>query len=177
MSSSIFPIQLIIRFHFFFDERHPLEGSRAISDVLLIYMHVIVHILFGMVRKSSAVVRTNFVDAALVIFQVQELAGLFLVHPVTRSPLFVQPFLFEFFGGLVKVSRNAHQVFFGERGRHAAAAIGTFQAIGLFPGFLIGFLPYLLYAGNTVFLQFGEESTLFAFLQIHLLLESGYDAH
>lgn len=83
-------------------------------------------------RKAGTVAGTNSIDAAFVIGQVKELAGLTLVQPIALA-IFIQPFFAECIGGHTKMCGYALDICQGVSGRHGLAAIGAGQAIRLLP--------------------------------------------
>lgn len=101
-------------------------------DILLVYVYVIGHRLFGKMWKFCTISRTHRIYTAQIRFQIQELARCVPVHPLSL-PVSKQPFRFKLFNGHVQVARNTLQVLEGIRWRHVPAAVGTGQAIHLRP--------------------------------------------
>ena len=63
---------------------YPFVGSRTKLYILFVHMHVIGCLLFIVVRKTGTICGTYFVNRAFVVREVQELAGLFCIHPVAN---------------------------------------------------------------------------------------------
>lgn len=99
------------------------------------YMHIILELL-AQVRETGTVIRTDGVDGAFVVIQVEELAGSPFIHPVTlSSPLLFEVFFLEFGNGHVEMSRDPLEVFGIIGRRHGLAAIGAGQAVRFLPDF------------------------------------------
>ena len=64
-------------------------------------MYIFHHFLFGVMGKSGTIPGTNSIDIAHIGLQVQELARLLLIHPISRLVL-VQPFFTSY--GTVKAA-------------------------------------------------------------------------
>lgn len=119
-------------------------------------MHVLCHLLFMVMGEASAIPGADRIDITHIGGQVQELAGLFDIHPIPGLVL-IQPFFAE---GLIRhseVSGDPLHIFFRIGGRHGLAAIGAIQAIRLCPGSLVGDGNKLVQTPWGFFLQPGEE--------------------
>ena len=81
----------------------------TIFNILFEDMHVVNHPALGVVWKACAVAGTHFIDAALVVFEIKELAGLGFIHPVALA-VFVQPFITECFGSHTQVGGDAFDI-------------------------------------------------------------------
>jgi len=112
---------------------HHLKRSRAVINILFVYVGVLRKFSFCEVRETGAIHRANSVNAAHIGFEIQELAGIIYVHKITV--LLFQPFLFEFNRCFIEVCGYSFYIFLGECRGHFLAAICTAQAIH--------FLPYL----------------------------------
>lgn len=133
---------------------HQLIRSRAILHILLIHMNPILEFFLGMVGEAGAVGWTNFVYRAVVILQIQELARLGLIHPITAS-VFSQPFLAESFWFHFKMRRDSLYICRGIGRRHGFATVRTTEAICFSPYFLICCGGYLIKTSWWLFLQLG----------------------
>jgi hypothetical protein len=101
-------------------------------NILFVHVHVVYHFLFGKVREFCTISRPDGIDVTHIGLAVQELTGRAAVHPFPL-PVFIQPFFPELLNGHIEVFGNALQVFKSVCGSHGATAIGTGQAINLFP--------------------------------------------
>jgi hypothetical protein len=110
----------------------PVSGG-TVFNVLFEHVHVIDHPALGVVGKTSTVAWTYSIDAAFIVGQVKELAGLTFIQPIALA-VFIQPFFAESFGAHIQVSRYTLNIGVGIGGRHGFAAIGA--------GKTICFLPY-----------------------------------
>ena len=117
------------------------------------HMHVVNHSLLGKMRKAGTVGRTYFIDAALIIFQVEELAGCALVDPVAGAPLLAQPLLRECLRGHAEMSRDAFDILVSVSWRHRLAAIGALQTIYLRPHALLSNECDLIQSAWRIFFQ------------------------
>jgi hypothetical protein len=90
-----------------------------------------------MMWKAGTVARANRVDAAFIVFEVQELAGLLAIDPVAIAIL-AQVFLFELIHRHPDMSRNSKQILFIVCRRHGFATVGTRKAIHLLPHLQVG---------------------------------------
>ena len=60
---------------------HQFIGSRAIFNVLFMHMCIVTE-FFCEMRKSCTIGGPYCINTAFIIFQIEELAGLFFIHPV-----------------------------------------------------------------------------------------------
>jgi hypothetical protein len=81
---------------------------------------------------------------------------LFGVYPVTGT-VFLQPLLSKCIFGHFKVGSYSFNIFIGKGGRHGFAAIGTGQAIGFSPNYLIHFHGKAIQLAGRVLFQFGKK--------------------
>src|SRR4030095_11457898 len=96
-------ISLLNPFHHFL---YHLERSRAVLYILFVDVHIVYHLSLGMMRKSCAICRTNFIYAAFVCSEIKELARLRFVQPVAIS-INVKPLFFEFTWRHIQVRRDS----------------------------------------------------------------------
>jgi hypothetical protein len=142
----MFTCNIHLLHHLFYQ---PVSGG-AVFDVLFEHMHIVHHPAACMMGKSGAVAGTNSIDAAFIIIEVQELAGLTLVHPITLA-VFVQPFLAKGFGAHVKVCRNTLYVGDGISGTHGFATVGALKTVSLLPNSFISLCGYIVQSAGWIF--------------------------
>jgi hypothetical protein len=99
-------------------------------------MNIISKLFFGMVRESSAICRTHLVDTAIVCLQVEELARLCFIQPVT-TPVFAQPFLLEIVGFHFQKTSDTLDICRRIGRRHRFTTVGATQAIYFLPDLAI----------------------------------------
>ena len=145
---------------------HHLIRSRAIGHILVVHVYIIFHLLFRQVRKSGAVNGPYCIDAAHIGLKIQELAGLFHIHPVADL-IQVQVFLFEFIHRHVEVGGDADEVFFGKSGAHRFAAVGTGEAIHILPNFFVDLFGHGVQLARGILSQFGKEHPEAALVQVN----------
>lgn len=131
--SLLWPALRQLRLH---DLYEPVGGG-AVFNILFEDVHIIDHPLTGVVGKTSAIMGADRIDAAFIVFQIQELAGLFLVDPVALFIL-IQILFPELFRRHPQMSRNPDDIGTAEGGRHGLAAVSAGKAIGMRPGLGIG---------------------------------------
>ena len=115
---------------------HEFIGCWAILNILLVHMHIADHFPLGMVRETCAVAGTDCVDRAHICLKIQKLTRLFFIHPVT-CPVLIQPLFPKSPLGHFQMFGNAFDILPGVGWRHGLAAIGTAQAVHLFPYFCV----------------------------------------
>ena len=99
------------------------------------YMHIILELL-AQVRETGAVFRTDGVDGAFVVIEVEELAGRPFIHPVTLpAPLLLEVFFLELGNCHLEMSGDSFEVFGVIGRRHGLATVGAGQAISFLPYF------------------------------------------
>lgn len=135
-----------------------LEGGGAIVNILLVEMRIIRPSLEAKVRKAGTIRGPYGVDGAFVGFQVEELAGLFFIHPVLGRVL-LQPFFGEFLGGLLKVGGNPFDISSRKSRCHFLAAVGAGQAIHILPYLFFNLRPYLVDAAGGFFFGLIQKAT------------------
>ena len=128
------------------------------------HVHVINH-FFGKMREPGAVCRPDLVDTALIVLQVEKLAGLGPVQPVAVFFSFLtEIILFEFFGCLSQVRGDSPYVFQSECGGHRLATVRATKAIRFSPN--LGFEAadkHIQSAGPVIF-DAGKEAAEPAFV-------------
>lgn len=135
------------------------------------HMHIVFH-LFGEMREAGTIGGADGVDAALVVFQVEELAGFGLVDPVAVTATFTaQPLFGKLFCGLTEVTRDAFDVGIIECRRHCFAAVGTGEAVDLLPDLLFQLGTDLLKPAGWLFFDPGKETAESAFILCRSLFE------
>ena len=84
---------------------YQLISGRAVFDVLFVHVHIVHHLALGQMRKAGTIGRTDLVDAAFIICQVEELAGLYFIHDIPDA-VFAQPFFEKASGVISKCPRR-----------------------------------------------------------------------
>jgi len=148
---------------------HP-EGGGAIAHVLVVYVYIILHLLAGEVGEARAVQGTHRVDAAHIIGEIEELAWLLDVHPITRAVL-IEIFGFELRYCHAQMFGNAPQVFGRVGGAHGLAAVGATEAVGLVPYLLVNLYGPIVQGPGRLIAQPGEEGPHLSFVESDLLAE------
>lgn len=122
--------------------------------VLLVYMYIIHHRLFGQVGEAGAVCRAHGIYGAHIGFEVQELAGAAAVQPFALAVL-IQPLFFKGFNGHAQVGRDAPEVLEIERWRHVPAAVRASEAVYFLPHLPVNFLGNSIQVLGRIVFQFG----------------------
>jgi len=118
---------------------HPLNhvvSGWAISEVLVVYMHVVLHPSTRKMRETRAIFRPYGIYATHIGLHIKELAWLLHIHPVARS-VFVQVLFLELIHRQANVRGDPGQVFRRIGWAHCFTAVGAAQAIRLFPNFFV----------------------------------------
>ena len=126
----------------FHNELHYAVSRGAIFDILFVHVHIIHHPLFGMVREAGTIPGADRIDVAHIGLQVQELAGLFHIHPIPAL-VFIQPFFPEFFFRHAQVFRDPQHILSRVCGGHGLTTVGAVQAIRFRPGRLVSLYDHL----------------------------------
>lgn len=133
-------------------------------------MHIVDHTFSGMVRKSSTVAGPYRIDAAFVVGEVEELAGLLTIDPVAL-PVFTQVFLFELVHRHVQVKGDTDHILPRIRGGHRFAAVCTGKAVRLLPHCLIGFHRHPVEPAWRLFFEPVEKLSKSRFVASHFVAE------
>lgn len=135
---------------------YQLISGRAVFDVLFVHVHIVHHLALGQMRKAGTIGRTDLVDAAFIICQVEELAGLYFIHDIPRA-VFAQPFFGKGFRGHFKMPGDAFDVGLRKRRTHRLAAIGAGQTINLLPYFRLQFASKRIQSLGRILFNFGQK--------------------
>ena len=122
---------------------HHIVGRRAIGQVLVVNMYIVLHLLALKMGEARAILGAYGIDATHVGLQVKELTGLLHIHPVARGVL-IQVFLLKLIHRQANVRRDPDQILRGVGGTHGFATVGTTEAIRFFPNFLIDHRGHLV---------------------------------
>ena len=95
-----------------------------------------IHLLSVMMWEARTVPRPHGIDMTHIGLEIQELTGLFYIHPIPRLIL-IQPLLLEFGLRHVEMFGDAANILSRIGGRHRLAAIGAIQTIRTLPYFLV----------------------------------------
>src|SRR5687767_557179 len=100
---------------------HQLIGSRAIFNVLFMHMCIVTE-FFCEMRESCTIGGPYRINTAFIIFQIEELARLFYIHPIAIFFSFLmQPLFFKLVDSLAKMGRYSFKVGGGKCWRHSLA--------------------------------------------------------
>ncbi len=125
---------------------HPLHhvvGGRAIGQVLVMNMYIVLHLLALKMGEARTILGTYGINAAHIGLQVKELTRLLHIHPIARGIL-VEVLLLEGFHGHAHMRRDPDQILRRIGWAHGFAAVGTAEAIRLFPYLLIDHRGHLV---------------------------------
>jgi hypothetical protein len=142
----------------FIEHFHYPVGGGTIIDILFVDMHIVHHPFLGVMGKPGAIPGTDGIDAAHIGLQIEELAGLFYIHPIAALVL-IQPFFPKCFFTHAQMTRYPLYVRRGIGGRHGLTTIGTMQTIGLFPGDLVRIRDHLIQTTGGLILQPGQKTS------------------
>src|SRR5688500_12474995 len=82
---------------------HQFVGSRTIFNVLFMHMCIVTE-FFCEMWKSCTIGGPYRINTAFIIFQIEELAGLFFIHPVAIFfSLLMEPLFFKLIDSLAKM--------------------------------------------------------------------------
>jgi hypothetical protein len=91
-----------------------------------------------MMWETSTVPWTHGVDITHIGLEIEELAGLFHIHPIPRLVL-IQPFLLESGFRHTQMFGDPPEIFPGIRGRHRFTTVRAVETIRTLPDFFIRF--------------------------------------
>jgi len=115
--------------HFFY---HFIGGGTEFH-ILFMNMHITFQFLLLM-GKSCTVSGPYFINGAHIGTQIQELAGCFLIQPVSvATPLLPQPFLLKSLFAHLQVGRNSFDILFCISGTHGFTAFAALQTVWFIP--------------------------------------------
>lgn len=134
------------------------------------HMHVVLHFLFGEVRKSCAIYRSDFIDAAHICFEIQKLTRLLYIHPIPPF-VFVQVFFFEGIRCGAQMGGDSFDIRWCKGWRHGFAAVGAGEAVHFLPYLFIDFNSESVELAGRIFSQTGQEHAHFSFVEGYILLK------
>jgi hypothetical protein len=123
-----------------------------------------------MMGETRAISRAHGINITHIRLEVQELAGLFHIHPIAAF-VFIQPFFTECRHGHAQVSGNTSHILLGIGGRHRLATVGAIQAISSFPDFLVSLDDHFIQPPGSFFFQPGEKTLYTLFIMTDYLPE------
>lgn len=107
-------------------------------------------------REAGAIGRPDGIDGTFVGFQIKELTGQLFVYRILIAVLH-KPFFVKLPRRLAKMSGYSSDIGLAESGCHFLAAIGTSQAIDLFPYFFLHGRRHKIDAARGAFLGSVQE--------------------
>lgn len=133
-------------------------------------LDIIRHLLPRQVWKTRAIAGPDLIDGTHISLEVQELAGVGGIHPISLL-IQVQPFFFESRLGHAQVRGDALDIGRLESGRHLLAAIGAGETVYLLPNLFVQFSGQGIQFAGRIFFDAGEKAAETGFIPGYFLSE------